>query len=157
MVGLLLKQKSYTFTHCERSSVSVACMVYWTLNLHNVNSMFTPSIFAKRIARFMQGVLTHTIIIYLHSDFCCNCECVCTPCVYVRLPPWVHLQREHSLCARRDVLGWLLFMVTKYPLFRPNALLGKSWRSTILQSSSEPWCFSLCGIFGTERQLCSSN
>ena len=29
-------------------------------------------------------------------------------------------------CSRRDVLGWLLFIVTKYPLFQPNALLEKS-------------------------------
>ena len=29
-------------------------------------------------------------------------------------------------CSRRDVLGWLLFMVTKYPLFQPNALLEKA-------------------------------
>ena len=28
-------------------------------------------------------------------------------------------------CSRRDVLGWLLFMVMKYPLFQLNALLEK--------------------------------
>ena len=40
-------------------------------------------------------------------------------------------------CSQRDVLDWLLFMVTKYPLFQLNALLKKSCVSTaILQSSS---------------------
>ena len=40
-------------------------------------------------------------------------------------------------CSRRDVLGWL-FMVTKYPLFQPNALLEKADVSiAIVQSSSE--------------------
>ena len=38
-------------------------------------------------------------------------------------------------CSRRDVLGWLLFMITKYPLFQLNALLDIS--TAILQSSSE--------------------
>ena len=42
-------------------------------------------------------------------------------------------------CSRRDVLGWLLFMVTKYLLFQTNALLEKSYNvsTAILQSSSE--------------------
>ena len=41
-------------------------------------------------------------------------------------------------CSRRDILGWLLFMVTKYPFFQLNALLEKADVSTtILQSSSE--------------------
>ena len=26
----------------------------------------------------------------------------------------------------KDVLGWLLFMVTKYPSFQPNAFIKKS-------------------------------
>ena len=39
-------------------------------------------------------------------------ECVCCG--------WMQVTRE-----LRDALGWL-FMVTKYPLFQPNAFIGKS-------------------------------
>ena len=58
----------------------------------------------------------------MHDDV--HGECVCCG--------WMQLN-----CSRRDVLGWL-FMVTKYPLFQPNALLEKADVSTaIVQSSSE--------------------
>ena len=37
----------------------------------------------------------------------------------------VHCGWTQCSCSRRDVLGWL-FIVTKYSIFQPNALLEKS-------------------------------
>ena len=37
-------------------------------------------------------------------------------------------------CSRRDVLGWL-FMVTKYPLFQPNAFIKKKLTFRLLLCS----------------------
>lgn len=52
----------------------------------------------------------------------------------------MYTQNEKSsdkvLYSRRDVIGWLLFMVTKYPIFQLNEK-KLTFSTDILQSSSE--------------------
>ena len=65
--------------------------------------MFVSCVHSRVVEGSWEGIAGCVVHVDVHG------ECVCCG--------WMQCS-----CSRRDVLGWLLFMVMKYPLFQPNAL-----------------------------------
>ena len=69
--------------------------------------MFVSCVHSRVVEGTREGIAGRIVHVDVHG------ECVCCG--------WMQCS-----CSQRNVLGWVLFMVTKYPLFQPNALLVKS-------------------------------